>query len=321
MKMLHFAAAGRIMRIFVTGATGFVGSAVVQDLLQHDHKVLGLARSEKSARALKSLGVDVLHGDIEDLASLREGARQCDGVIHTAFNTAFSENETFAQLAQNSENDRTAIEAMGQQLEGSKRPLLVTTGTATLKPGSLSDEDDSTAYPPEKFPRVLCEYGADAVASRGVHVSVIRLSPTVHGEGDHGFVPLLIRTAREKGFSAYIGEGLNRWSAVHRLDAARLYRLALNNTKPGKRFHAAAEPVIPFRDIAHAIARGLGIPVVSIKPEEAAIHFGWFKFFAELDAPAASDKTRSELSWHPMEATLATDLAGPHYFEPPPLTP
>ena len=302
------------MRIFVTGATGFVGSAVVQDLLQNGYKVLGLARSEKSDQALKSLGVDVLQGNIEDLASLREGARLCDGVIHTAFNTAFSENETFAKLKQNSENDRIAIEAMGQQLEGSERPLLVTTGTATLKPGSLSDEDDSTAYSPETFPRVLCEYGADSVARRGVRIGVLRLSPTVHGEGDHGFVPLLIRTAREKGFSAYVGEGLNRWSAVHRLDAACLYRLALKNTLPGKRFHAAAESAISFRDIAHAIGRGLGVPVVSIKSEEAAAHFGWFKFFAELDAPAASDKTRVELGWKPMEATLATDLDGPHYF-------
>ncbi len=301
------------MRVFVTGATGFVGSAVVQDLLQNGYEVLGLARSEKSAQALKSLGVDVLQGHIEDLASLREGAKLCDGVIHTAFNTAFSENETFAQLKQNSENDRVAIEAMGQQLEGSERLLLVTTGTATLKPGSLSDEDDSTAYSPEQF-RVLCEYGADSVARRGVRIGVIRLSPTVHGEGDHGFVPLLIRTARGKGFSAYVGEGLNRWSAVHRLDAARLYRLALKNTKPGKRFHAAAESAISFRDIAHAIGRGLGVPVVSIKPEEAAAHFGWFKFFAELDAPAASDKTRVELGWKPVEVTLATDLDGPHYF-------
>ncbi len=302
------------MRIFVTGATGFVGSAVVQDLLQNGYKVLGLARSEKSAQALQSLGVDVLQGNIEDLASLREGARVCNGVIHTAFNTAFTENESFTQIQQNSENDRIAIEAMGRQLEGSKRPLLVTTGTATLKPGSLSDEDDSTAYPPKQFPRVLCEYGADAVARRGARVGVIRLSPTVHGEGDHGFVPLLIRTAREKGFSAYVGEGLNRWSAVHRLDAARLYRLALKNTKPGQRFHAAAESAIAFRDIAHAIGRGLGVPVVSIKPEEAAAHFGWFKFFAELDAPAASDKTRAELDWTPVEATLAADLDGPYYF-------
>ena len=303
------------MRIFVTGATGFVGSAVVHDLIQNGYTVLGLARSKQAAQALKSLGVDVLQGDIEDLASLREGTRVCDGVIHTAFNTAFSENETFAQLQQNSENDRIAIEAIGAQLEGSERPLLVTTGTATLKPGSLSNEDDKTAYSPEQFPRVLCEYGADSVARRGVRIGVVRLSPTVHGEGDHGFVPLLIRTAREKGFSAYVGEGLNRWSAVHRLDAARLYRLALKNTKPGKRFHAAAESAIPFRNIAHAIGRGLGVPVASITSQEAATHFGWFKFFAELDAPAASDKTRVELGWKPMQVTLATDLENSYYFQ------
>ena len=302
------------MRIFVTGATGFVGSAVVQDLLQNGYEVLGLARSEKSAQTLKSLGVDVLQGSLDELASLREGASVCDGVIHTAFNTAFSENDTFAKLKQSSENDRIVIEAMGQQLEGSERPLLVTTGTALLKPGSLSHEDDSPAYSPEQFPRVVCEYGADAVARRGVRIGVVRLSPTVHGEGDHGFIPLLIQTAREKGFSAYVGEGLNRWSAVHRLDAARLYRLALNNTTPGQRFHAATESAIPFRDIAHAIGRGLGVPVVSIQPEEAAAHFGWFKFFAELDAPTASDKTRVALGWKPTETTLATDLDGPHYF-------
>ena len=306
------------MRIFVTGATGFVGSAVVRELLQHDHRVLGLARSDRSAQTLKSWGVDVCRGHIEDLNSLREGADACDGVIHTAFNTAFVENDTFAKLRQNSENDRAAIEALGQQLEGSARPLLVTTGIGLLKPGALAHEDDRVAYTPEQFPRVLCEQGADAVARRGVRIGIVRLSPTVHGEGDgegeHGFVPLLIRIARQKGYAAYVGDGLNRWSAVHRLDAARLYRLALQNTTPGKHFHAAAESALAFRDIAHAIGRRLRLPAVSIKSEEAGAYFGWFKFFAELDVPAASDQTRSALGWTPLEATLAADIDGPHYF-------
>lgn len=307
------------MRIFVTGATGFVGSAVVRELLQHGHRVLGLARSARSAQTLESWGADVCRGQIEDLDSLGEGAKACDGVIHTAFNTAFVENDSFAKLRQNSENDRNAIETLGHHLEGSERPLLVTTGIGLLKPGALAHEDDHVAYTPEQFPRVLCEQGADAVARRGVRVGVVRLSPTVHGEGDgageHGFVPLLIRIARQKGYAAYVGDGLNRWTAVHRLDAARLYRLALENLAPGKRFHAAAESALAFRDIAHAIGRRLQLPVVSIKSEDAGAYFGWFKFFAELDVPASSEATRSALGWTPLEATLAADLDAPHYFE------
>lgn len=302
------------MRIFVTGATGFVGSAVVRDLLAHGLSVLALARSEKSADALTALGAGVLRGDLEDLASMRKGVREADGTIHCAFNTAFTENDTFAKLKQNSENDRIAIEAMGDELVGTTKPLLVTTGTATLKAGALSTEADATAYSPDRFPRVLCEQGADAVAAKGVRIGVVRLSPTVHGEGDHGFIPLLVRMALEKGYSAYVGEGLNRWSAVHRVDAASVYRLALARTSPGKRFHAVAESALAFRDIAFAIGRGLGLPVKSIKSEDAGAHFGWFKFFAELDAPASSDATQTELGWTPKEPTLAADLAAGHYF-------
>ena len=277
--------------------------------------MLGLARSEKSAKDLKSLGADVLMGDLNNLESLREGARKTDGVIHTAFNTAFAENDTFAKLRHNSEHDAVVMKAMGEALKGTNRPLIITTGTALLKPGELSHESGSIAYPPEKFPRVLCEMGADEVAAMGVRIGVVRLSPTVHGKHDQGFIPLLIKTAREKGYSAYIGDGLNRWSAVHRTDAAAVFRLALEHTTCGQRFHAAAESAIAFRDIAYAIGRGLNLPTHSIAAEGAGEHFGWFQFFAGLDAPASSEVTREKLSWRPTGPSLMRDLEDGHYFD------
>ena len=302
------------MRVFLTGATGFVGSAIAQELTHSGHKVLGLARSEKSAAKLKSDGIDVLRGDLEDLASLRKGASECDAVIHAGFNTAFSENDEAAKQWQNCENDLQAIETTGKVLEGSQRPFIVTSGTALVMPGKLAHETDRSIFTPQQFPRVLSEQAADAVAARGVCISVVRLSPTVHGEGDHGFIPLLINIAREKGVSAYIGEGKNRWSAVHRLDSARLYRLALTNKVPGARFHAVAESSIPFREIAVAIGHGLGIPVVSISAGEASAHFGWFRHFAELDAPVSAEKTREQLGWHPSQPTLLDDINKAGYF-------
>lgn len=302
------------MQVFLTGATGFVGSAIAQELTHSGHQVLGLARSEQSAAKLKSDGIEVLRGDLADLVNLRKGASECDAVIHAGFNTAFSENDNAAKQRQNCENDLQHIETMGKVLEGTQRPFVVTSGTALVTPGKLAHETDHSIFTPEQFPRVLSEQAADTVAARGVCISIVRLSPTVHGEGDHGFIPLLINIAREKGVSAYIGEGENRWSAVHRLDAAHLYRLALTSKVPGARFHAASESSIPFREIAAAIGHGLGVPTVSISADEASAHFGWFKHFAELDAPVSTEKTREQLGWHPSQPTLLNDINKAGYF-------
>lgn len=302
------------MRVFVTGTTGFVGSAIAQELTQSGHQVLGLARSEQSAAKLESDGIEVLRGDLDDLAALRKGANECDAVIHAGFKTAFSDNDDAAKRLQNCEHDFLVIETMGKVLEGTQRPFIVTSGTALVTPGKLAHETDRSTLTVEQFSRVLTEQAAEAVAVRGVCISVVRLSPTVHGEGDHGFVPLLINIAREKGISAYIGDGENHWSAVHRLDAARLYRLALTNQVPGARFHAATESSIPFREIAAAIGHGLGVPTVSIPADEASAHFGWFKHFAELDAPVSAEKTREQLGWHPSQPTLLDDMNKASYF-------
>ena len=302
------------MRVFVTGTTGFVGSAIAQELIQNGHQVLGLARSEQAAAKLESNGIEVLSGDLDNLAALRQGARECDAVIHAGFKTSFRANDEAAKRLQNCEHDFLVIETMGKALQGTQRPFIVTSGTALVMPGKMAQETDCSTLTVEQFSRVLTEQAAEAVADREVCISVIRLSPTVHGEGDHGFIPLLINIAREKGVSAYVGAGENRWSAVHRLDAARLYRLALTNKVPGARFHAVAELSIPFREIAMAIGHGLGVPAVSISADEAVAHFGWFSHFAGLDAPASAEKTREQLGWEPVEATLATDLNGIHYF-------
>ncbi|HEX3838150.1 MAG TPA: SDR family oxidoreductase [Steroidobacteraceae bacterium] len=292
------------MRVFVTGATGWVGSAVVKDLIGTGHHVLGLARSDQAAQALRAAGAEIHRGSLTDIDSLRSGASAADAVIHTAF------NHDFAKFAQNCAEDERAIAALGTELEGSARSLLVTSGVALLAAGRTATEEDA---PDLAFPR-RSESAAAALVARGVRASIVRLPPTVHGHADHGFVPILVAIARAQGVSAYIGDGLNRWPAVHRLDAARVYRLALERGAPGGHFHAIAEEGVPFRKIAEVIGRRLNIPVVSKSAEEAAEHFGWFARFAGLDAPTSSARTRAQLDWTPQQPGLIADFDHPAYF-------
>jgi nucleoside-diphosphate-sugar epimerase len=294
------------MRVFVTGATGFVGSAVVPELIGAGHEVLGLARSDASARALEAVGAAVHRGSLDDLASLRAGAKAADGVIHAAF------IHDFSKFKENCEIDRRAIEALGSALAGSDRPLIVTSGTALAASARLATEEDAPAST-VNF-RVASEEAAAAVAKTGVRVSVVRLAPSVHGDGDHGFVPFLIKLAREKGVSAFVGTGANRWPAVHRLDAAKLYRLAFEKAAQNIRYHGAAEEGVPFLDIASVIGRRLNVPVVSMSRDEGARHFGWFAHFASLDNPTSSERTREALGWHPTHPGLIADLDHERYF-------
>ncbi|MEN0054129.1 MAG: SDR family oxidoreductase [Mucilaginibacter sp.] len=297
------------MKVFITGATGFVGSAVVKELIGAGHQVLGLARSEESAKKLIEAGAEVQRGDLEDLESLRNGALASDGVIHAGFLHDFSR---FAEVCQ---IDKIAIETIGNTLVGTNKPFLVTSGTALIKPGILATENMESQHDLTKFPRVSEDAGLIFV-NKGVRAMAIRLSPSVHGEGDqHGFVPIFIATAREKGKSAYIGNGENRWNAVHRLDAAHLYRLALENGVAGARYHAVADESITVKSISEAIAQHLDIPLMAITAEEAPAHFGWFANFAGIDCPASSQLTRSQLNWRPKHPSLREDLASGIYFK------
>lgn len=291
------------MRVFVTGATGFIGSAIVQELLGAGHQVLGLTRSEAGAQALAAAGAEAHRGTLDDLDSLRRGAAATDGVIHTAYGHDFSAYEAAGQA------DKLVIEALGQTLAGSGRPLVVTSGLAGLANGRLGTEEDV----PGPSPR-MSEPTALAQVAQGVRASVVRLAASVHDHGDYGFVPTLINIARQKGVAAYVGEGLNRWPAVHRLDAARLFRLALEQGVAGGRYHGVADEGLPLRDLAAIIGQHLNLPVVSKSPAEAADHFGWMARFVGMDMPASSALTQQQLGWHPSQPSLLADLEQGSYF-------
>ncbi len=295
------------MRIFLTGATGFIGSAIVQELLKSGHQVLGLARSDDKAQALTRLGISAHRGDLSDAESLAAGARACDGVIHTAFIHDFA-NVSMAEAA---EVDQQVIAAMVAALEGTGKPLVITSGTAGVASHRLATEEDA---PVVTTGRAVSEEMVRAAAARGVHGGIVRLPPTVHGAGDYGFVPMFIDIARRTGLSAFVGEGANRWPAVHRLDAAHLFRLAVENAPPGTRLHGVAEEGVPMRDIAQTIGEGLGVPVRRLTEEEAGAHFGWMANFVALDNPTSSALTRDSLGWNPTQIELLTDMRDNGYF-------
>jgi nucleoside-diphosphate-sugar epimerase len=291
------------MRVFVTGATGFIGSAVVRELIAAGHKVLGLSRSDKGAEALAAAGADVHRGSLEDSASLTEGAARSDGVIHLAF------NHDFSRFKMNCEDDRRVIKALGAALAGSSRPLIVTSGTglANTVPGQPAEEDNAVIGS-DVHPRAASEETAAAVAAQGVNVSVVRL-PQVHDTAKQGLITPAIALFRAKGMCAYVGDGSNRWPAAHHLDVARLYRLAIERAEPDSKYHAVAEGGVPLREIAEAIGRRLKLPVKSIPQEEARAFFEWLAMFASLDMPASSAQTRRKLGWQPSGPGLLADLA------------
>ena len=295
------------MHVFVTGASGWVGTAVVRELKAAGHTVTGLARSDASAAVLEKAGVDVLRGSLEDLDSLGAGARAADAVVHLAF------NHDFSKFAENGAAEKAAIDALGNALAGTGKTLVVTSGVALIAPGKRITEDDSrdSSIP---FPRDP-ETAAAKAAKNGAHVSIVRLSPSTHGAGEtHGFVPTVIGLAKQHGASAYIGDGKNRWPGVHVRDAARLYRLALERGAGYAVYHAVADEGVPFRDIAAIVGKRLNLPVVGKSGDEAAAHFGWFERFAGIDAPTSSAKTRETLGWNPSEPSLLADVDSAAYF-------
>jgi nucleoside-diphosphate-sugar epimerase len=297
------------MRVFVTGATGFVGSAVVSELLNAGHQVLGLVRSDAGVKSLTDQGAQAHRGDLEDPDSLKRGAAMCDAVIHTAF------NHDFSKFKASTEMDRGVIQALASALVGTDRPLVITSaiGVLTAGPVPLTESDMPLS---NTNPRTASEEAADAAVAAGVRAAVLRLPPSVHGTGDHGFVPILIDMARDKGVAVYKNQGLNCWPAVHRLDVARLYRLIVENDYlAGTRFHGVAEEGVLFKDIATAIGQGLDVPVASKTTEEAAAHFGWFAYFASLDCKASGKRTQEQLGWNPVQAGLIEDLHAGSYFK------
>lgn len=309
------------MKVFVTGASGWIGSAVVRELIGVGHQVTGLARSDRSAATLSGAGAEVVPGSLDDLDALRRAAAASDGVIHLAFqhDLAFSGNFEAAADA-----DRRAVEAFGDALAGSGRPLVIASGTLGLRPGGVATELDRHGSDPamaalDAGPRARWETAEAtlALASRDVRSTVVRLPPTNHGEGDNGFLAALVAIAREQGRSGYVGAGTNHWSAVHRLDSAHLFRLALESAPAGSTLHAVADRGVPIRAIAEVIGRHLGIPAVSIAPAGAGEHFGWMTPFVSLDGQASSDLTRSLLGWEPVQPSLLEDLDQGHYFRAP----
>ena len=305
------------MRVFVTGASGWIGSAVVPELLGAGHEVTGLARSDASAAALTAAGAQVHRGSLDDPGSLRSAAAASDGVIHLAFRHDLAFSGGFEAAA---EADRQAVEIFGEALAGSDRPLLIASGTLGVAPGRVATERDGHGSGPVGIggegPRAraaTAEFTL-SLASRGVRSSVVRLPPTNHGDGDNGFMATLVGIARAKGASAYIGDGSNRWPAVHRLDSGHLFRLALEKAPAGSTLHAVADEGVPIRAVAEVIGRHLDVPVISIPPEQAAEHFTWLGGFIGLDAPASSTLTRELLGWQPTQPGLLDDLDKGHYF-------
>jgi nucleoside-diphosphate-sugar epimerase len=289
------------MRVFLTGATGFIGSAIIPELIGAGHQVLGLTRSDAGAQSLIAAGAEVHRGDLDDLESLRQGAAKSDGVIHCAF------DHNFANWIANCEKDQRAIKALGGALTGSNRPLVITSGTGmgNAVPGQPATEDVFNST--RANPRVVSELAGASMLADGVNVSVVRL-PQVHDTVKQGFVTYAVAIAREKRVSAYVGDGRNRWPAAHVSDVARLYRLALEKREPGARYNAVGEEGIAVRDVAEVIGRGFKVPVVSLSPEEAAGHFGWLAPFAGMDLPASSAQTQARLGWHPTGPGLIADL-------------
>jgi len=298
------------MRVFVTGASGWIGSAVVPELLAAGHAVVGLARSDASARAVEAAGAEVHRGSLDDLDALAGAAAASDGVIHLAF----KHEEMFSgDFATATDADRRAIEAFGQALAGSDRPLIIASGLAGLQPGTLATENDVPDAASLAGGRSLSERAALALADRGVRSASVRLPPTVHGDGDYGFVARLVGLARERGKSGYIGDGANRWPAVHRLDAAHLFRLAVEGAPAGSVLHGIAQEGVPTRAIAEAIGRSLGMPAVSVAPDAAEEHFGWLAGLFGLDIQASSTRTQQLLGWRPTHEALVEDLDEGHY--------
>jgi nucleoside-diphosphate-sugar epimerase len=308
------------MRVFVTGASGWIGSAVVPELIGAGHQVIGLARSDASAAALVAAGAEVHRGTIDDLDSLRTAADAADGVIHLAFKHELAFSGNFQGAA---DADRDAIELFGDALASSDRPFVIASGVLGLAPGQVVTEGDghgggaAAALPAGPQTRLANAEMTLSFASRGVRSSVMRLAPTVHGDGDTGFVATLVDIARDKGVSGYIGDGANRWPAVHRFDAARLFRLALEKAPAGSTLHATADEGVSIRDIAEVIGRHLDVPLVSVSPDDAAAHFTWLAGFIGADSPASSTLTRELLGWQPTHPGLIADLDEGHYFRKP----
>ncbi|MEU1350033.1 SDR family oxidoreductase [Streptomyces sp. NPDC005786] len=308
------------MRVFMTGASGWIGSAVVPELLDAGHQVVGLARSDASAEALTAAGAEVRRGELDDLGTLRDAAADADGVVHLAFkhDIAFSGGFQDAAAA-----DRRAVETFGEALAGSGKPFVIASGTLGLAPGRVATEEDGQTpdWPVpfnaarERLATALLTVG---LASRDVRSSVVRFPPTVHGEGDHGFMAALVGIARDKGVSGYIGDGANRWPAVHRADAAHLVRLALESAPAGSTLHAVGEEGVPLRDVADAVGRRLGLPVASVSAEDADAHFAWLGGLVGVDGPASSALTRTAFGWQPTHPGLIEDLDKGHYFDAPP---